>query len=889
MGSSLKSFIKDVRNAKTFSDERTIITKQSAKIRTKLRDDHLSSSKKRENIQKLLYLYILGEPTHFAQVECINLIASDQFVDKRLGYLSTSLLLDESQDLLTLLTNLLNNDLNHPNNKYIVSLALSTLGSLSSYDLAKDLYPDVLHLIETSNDPFILSKSLQCLSKLISKDFELTILSILPIDIFVKKFFSNNKNDLLLTNNVWLSICKFLQSIVILLLSSFSSSSNSDLLSDQFLTDLNHFFSSIIPKLFYQLSSLNVKNYESSYDVQGVRDPFLQCEIILTLKYLFKLSKLSTNHFISLINDHYNKFMDLLTQLINNSSLNLNKNPNNAILYEITMTIFELEMDQSLRLLGVNILANFLKPCNNNNNNNNSAVVHGKRSKNNHINNSNSNNIKYVALNTLIKVIKYEPSAIAKHRKFISQCLYDTDISIKFKALELTFTILNKDNLVELTEELIKFLKDIFSNNNGTHNYVYFDIDESNDLINYTVDNFLKNCNLFDSNQDAIKLRSLFEILKIVGNIISIDQLNEFLIIINNIENWQVKINSLIENISNNMINNRIVTNNISWNLIMVWSIGEYGDSIITKANSNITSNHLINYLNQLNILYSQNFKNPLISNLSINKHSYYDYITMIQYILTSALKLSSKINQNDAHNIELLRQIILSHQKDSNLMLQIKSNQYESIFNQGINIKRIILDSMPKFIKQDDNNNNTSDHNKIQPNQNRNNNQNELLLDLLSDINDNLNQEKSTSSGPITVPNNNHNNKPISKTTTLTLPKDNIDLIFKTDLLEVYSHIVDVQPGNAHLELFFKPIKTFVKSIHSLCAVSKQQKLTLGHLYPHNTDIEMNQIVKQSLKIVGSGKLKLRVKLTLVTVSSNSISDETQEIQFDYKFNETI
>ena len=55
MGSSLKSFIKDVRNAKTLSDERAIITKQSAKIRTKLRDDHLSSSKKRENIQKLLY------------------------------------------------------------------------------------------------------------------------------------------------------------------------------------------------------------------------------------------------------------------------------------------------------------------------------------------------------------------------------------------------------------------------------------------------------------------------------------------------------------------------------------------------------------------------------------------------------------------------------------------------------------------------------------------------------------------------------------------------------------------------------------------------------------------------------------------------------------------
>lgn len=887
MGSSLKSFIKDVRNAKTLSDQRTIITKQSAKIRTKLRDDHLSSNKKRENIQKLLYLYILDEPTHFAQVECINLIASDQFVDKRLGYLATSLLLDENQDLLTLLTNILNNDLNHPNNKYIISLALSTLGSLSSYDLAKDLYPDVIHLIETSNDPFILSKSLQCLSKLISKDFDLSILPILPIDsIFIKKFFGKNRNDFLLTNNVWLSICKFLQSIIILLLSSSSLS----LLSDQFLMDLNNCFSIIIPHLFHQLSSLNVKNYESNYDVQGVTDPFLQCEIILTLKYLFKLSKFSQKKSksttIVIKNDHYNKFRDLLTQLINNSSLNLNKNPNNAILYEITRTIFELEMDQSLRLLGVNILANFLKPYDHNNKYN--TTVRGKKSKNNR--NNNNNNIKYVALNTLVKVVKFEPNAIDKHRKFISQCLYDPDISIKFKTLELTFAILNKNNLIEITEELIKFLKDISSNNNN-NNYVYFDIDESKDLVNYTIDNCLKNFDLFDNNQDSIKLATLFEILKIVGNIISIDKLNDFLIIINNIENWQVKIDRLIENICDNMANNKILTNNICWNLIMIWSIGEYGGSIITRSNGNITANHLIDYLNQLNVLYSQNFNNPLISNPYSNKYSYNDYVTMIQYILTSALKLSAKISQDDGYHIESLRQILLSHQKDSNLMLQVKSNQYELIFNQRINLKKMILDCMPKFIKNTDDSNITNNNN-VPAHHSENNNQNDLLLDLLSDINDNSNSNKETPLVSTTISNNNNNNNSnnlINRISFLTLPKENIELILKNDFLEVYSHIIDIQPGTAHLELYFKPIKTTFKKLHSLCAVSKQQKLTLGHIQPHNSNIEVNELVKQSLRIVGSGKLKLRVKIKFVIVSSNFNNDETQEIQFDHKFNETI
>ena len=62
---------------------------------------------------------------HFAQVECINLIASEDFRDKRLGYLAAMILLDEGQEILTLLTNMLNNDLNHPN-RYVVSCLLYT-------------------------------------------------------------------------------------------------------------------------------------------------------------------------------------------------------------------------------------------------------------------------------------------------------------------------------------------------------------------------------------------------------------------------------------------------------------------------------------------------------------------------------------------------------------------------------------------------------------------------------------------------------------------------------------------------------------------------------------------------------------------------------------------
>lgn len=71
----------------------------------RLRHMRLPALHRRNNVAKLLYLFTLGERTHFGQIECLKLLASPRFADKRLGHLATSLLLDENQEVLTLVTN----------------------------------------------------------------------------------------------------------------------------------------------------------------------------------------------------------------------------------------------------------------------------------------------------------------------------------------------------------------------------------------------------------------------------------------------------------------------------------------------------------------------------------------------------------------------------------------------------------------------------------------------------------------------------------------------------------------------------------------------------------------------------------------------------------------
>ena len=64
-----------------------------------------------------------------------------------------------------------------------------------------------------------------------------------------------------------------------------------------------------------------------------------------------------------------------------------------------------------------------------------------------------------MALNTLNKVVSIDTNAVQRHRNIILDCLRDSDISIRRRALELSYALINESNVRILIRELLAFLE----------------------------------------------------------------------------------------------------------------------------------------------------------------------------------------------------------------------------------------------------------------------------------------------------------------------------------------------------------------------------------------------------------------------------------------------
>lgn len=76
---------------------------------------------------------------------------------QRIGYLGLTILLDERQEVLMMVTNSLKYDMNHKH-QFVVGIALTAMGNICSAGMARDLSPDIERLLENTN-PYIRKKA----------------------------------------------------------------------------------------------------------------------------------------------------------------------------------------------------------------------------------------------------------------------------------------------------------------------------------------------------------------------------------------------------------------------------------------------------------------------------------------------------------------------------------------------------------------------------------------------------------------------------------------------------------------------------------------------------------------------------------------------------------
>jgi AP-1 complex subunit gamma-1 len=387
MAQKLRDLIKAVRNCKTAADERSVIAKECAAIRAAFREEDAET--RHRNVAKLLYIHMLGYPTHFGQMECLKLIASPSYPDKRIGYLGLMLLLDERQEVLMLATHSLKSDLNHANH-YIVGLALCAVANISSPEIARDASSDVQKLLSSSN-PYLRKKAALAAVRIIRKVPE-AVENFVPR---VKSLLTERNHGVLLTAvTLILSLCEAEPATI----------------------DL---FRKLVPSLVRILKNLVMSGYAPEHDVQGITDPFLQVKVLQLLCILGKGNAEASD-----------AMNEILAQVATNTeSL---RNVGNAILYECVQTIMSIEAEAGLRVLAINILGRFLL--------------------------NRDNNIRYVALNTLAKVVGRDSAAVQRHRATIVDCLKDSDVSIRRRALELIYVLVNADNVRPLVREMTNFL-----------------------------------------------------------------------------------------------------------------------------------------------------------------------------------------------------------------------------------------------------------------------------------------------------------------------------------------------------------------------------------------------------------------------------------------------
>lgn len=262
-------------------------------------------------------------------------------------------------------------------------------------------------------------------------------------------------------------------------------------------------------------------------------------------------------------------------------------------------------------------------------------------------------NIRYVALNTLLKVVHIDLNSIQRHRPTIIECLKDPDVSLKRRAMELCFALINRTNVVEMIDQLMDFLATCEPE---------FKADCSSNMF-IAMEKYAVNQNWH--------VDQMMRVLKTAGNHIRDDIVSSFITLISNMNDFQFyTMNHLVKLIQDDITQQPLVQ-------VAVWCLGEYGDRYSTVNEHDDEQN-----------LSVDDMVNLLIRVLNYNA----GVVATREYAMNALVKLSTRYPQITEH----IQPIMSIYGCNMNLELQQRAVEYNAILKRYENLREGLFEQMP-------------------------------------------------------------------------------------------------------------------------------------------------------------------------------------------------
>nr|PVC53096.1 gamma adaptin [Theileria orientalis] len=554
MSGSVKDLIRNIRGSKTASEERSVLAKECAKIRSSLNSDSLTS--RRRNISKLLFINLLGHPTNFGQVECIKLIASSKFYDKRTGYLALNLLLNEDSEVLMLATNSIKIDLNDPN-PYVREMALRALANVGTNEMLRELQYEI-EANMAHNVPNIRKKATVCTVRMLRKEANRNLT---PDSISVSLARSYLKYIEPLVGDYDNGVKLAGLSLMSVMLDHYTE-----------ICDLNQFYELLIRALAQTLSTNQASfavtipagsetfTHQSVFNDQALDDPFLKIKLLKQLKkvYLKLTSSRSqqpagggesggnllgdTASFDTRPLSYREKLYEVVSTIIN--SVKFDGNRNYAILLECVSAIDSDFGEERFNDLGKLVVKKFMS---------------GK-----------DNNVKYLALGIIMKLHNVNMVLGDTNWMIIVQSLKQPDMSIRKKALEVALKVVNGAILDPLLSYLYEYLLSADEDTRKESMYSIF------------------NCVKKHSEDVAYKLQVFVKMFTIAGNSVQDLIMFEFIeLLVSSGEEVRRRTTlELLKVLRHNMGQSALVKSSL-------YAVGEYYDLLSLEDLKNVFSTHV--------------------------------------------------------------------------------------------------------------------------------------------------------------------------------------------------------------------------------------------------------------------------------------------------------